>query len=362
LIGYIAMQQKQAAALRGLDRPREQSWPGSLLPGTTTRARRRAAAPRAISLALQGGGSFGAFTWGVLDRLLEDETIALDAISGASAGAVNAVVLADGLAAGGREAARAALERVWRRLSNAAPLAPFGQLGQGMAASATSAIELSAQLLSPYQLNPFGLNPLRDILADEVDFARLRAGAPVRLLIAATRVRDGRVRLFRDDEITLDAVLASTCLPLLHHAITIEGEWYWDGGYSANPPLRQLVIDTKANDIVLVQLTPEGEDGVPHLSPDIARRLREIAFNGPLQKEIEALGDLAELCKGAGLFRSRFCRKLQRLRLHRIAAEESVDDLHRTSALALDWPFLTRLKESGRAAAAEWLARPPQGT
>jgi len=306
---------------------------------------------RLLSLALQGGGSFGAFTWGVLDHLLETEGVAFDAVSGTSAGAVNAVVLANGLAQGGPSEARRQLAHLWKRLSRAAPLASLGS------ASATSAaIEFSTRVVSPYQFNPLGVNLLRDILVAEVDFARLRKSSPVRLLIAATRVSDGRVRIFREHEITLEAVLASACLPHLHHAVEIDGEWYWDGAFSANPPLRQLVADSRTNDIVLVQIAPEQQAGLPRLSSQIARRAAQIAFNGPLQKEIEALDDMCALCKDNGPFRSAACRKLERLRLHRIVAEESVDGLHQASALRLDWSFLLRLKESGYAASAVWLA------
>jgi NTE family protein len=197
-----------------------------------------------------------------------------------------------------------------------------------------------------------------------VDFDRLRTALPVRLLIAATRVRDGRLRLFRDEEVTLDAVLASTCLPLLQHAVSIDGEWYWDGGYAANPPLTHLVATSEASDIILVQLTPTEYDGRPTLSPQIVKRLQQIAFNSPLLKEIEALEALRELSEREGLFSSRFRRKLQRLRLHRIAAEDAFKGLDQTSALNLDWSFLTRLRDSGRAAAEEWLAtqEPFQGT
>src|SRR5258708_5095434 len=241
-------------------------------------------AKKNLSLALQGGGSFGAFTWGVLDRLLEQSSIAIDMVSGASIGAVNAVILADGLAEGGPAAARERLARFWTRVSDPSPFGRFG-----LTSATIAAFELSTRVFSPYQFNPLGLNPLRQILAEEVDFARLRRASPVRLLVAATRVKDGRLRLFRNDEITLDAVLASACLPLLHHAVEIEGESYWDGGYSANPPLRQLVIDSKADDVVVVQITPQKRAGVPHLSPDIVRRANQITFNSLLQKEIEAL-------------------------------------------------------------------------
>jgi NTE family protein len=305
---------------------------------------------RLLSLALQGGGSFGAFTWGVLDRLLEQGGIALDTVSGTSAGAVNAVVLADGLAEGGPAAARDRLQRFWRRVSRAA-----GFTGAARVA-ATSALELSARVFSPYQFNPLDLNPLRDILAQEIDFERLRRNSPVRLLIAATRLRDGRLRLFREHEITLEAVLASASLPLLHHAVAIEGEWYWDGGYSANPPLRQLVGDSKATDIMVVQITPEEQEGVPRLPSQIARLVAQFTFNGPLRRDIEALDDLCALCREEKIFRSRLCRKLTRLRLHHLVAERTVAQLHRASALNVDWNFLAALKQAGRDATETWLA------
>jgi len=304
-----------------------------------------------LSLGLQGGGSFGAFTWGVLDRLLEEEHIRFDTLSGASAGAVNAVILASGLAQGGRSLARERLERFWRQVSTAGMFSPMSRLGQ----SAAATIDISTRMVSPYQFNPLGLNPLRALLAEHVNFEHLRKAPPFRLLIAATRVKDGRVRIFGTDEISLDAVLASACLPLLQHAVEIDGEWYWDGGYSANPPLRRLIMDSKTDDIVLVQVTPESDEAVPHLSPAIARRISRIAFNSPLQREVEGLADFRDLCRAEGVFRSRFCRKLERLRLHRIVAEAAVEGLHRESAYNVDWAFLTKLKDSGRRAAEDWL-------
>jgi NTE family protein len=179
--------------------------------------RRVVAKRRRVSLALQGGGSFGAFTWGVLDRLLEDESITFDALSGASAGAVNATLLASGLAQGGPSAARAGLERFWRRASEAAPRAHAGL-----------AVEVAVRHLSPYQFNPFNLHPLKTLLAEEVDFDALRRHSKLKLLIATTRVRDGRLRIFREKAITFDVILASTCLPVLHHAVSIDGEAYWE--------------------------------------------------------------------------------------------------------------------------------------
>jgi NTE family protein len=308
---------------------------------------------RAVSLALQGGGSFGAFTWGFLDRLLEEEDVTFDAVSGASAGALNAVLLADGLAAGGPEEARRRLEHFWHAIGHA----PHLPIGQGHPPGAAALFELSTRFASPYQFNPLGLNPLRGMLNEEVDFERLRAQSPVRLLIAATQVKDGRLRIFREDEMTVEAVLASSCLPFLHHAIEIDGETFWDGGYSANPPIRQLVLDSRARDIILVQLIPETHAEVPRLSGEISRRMQEIAFTTSLHKELEALEDLREMCRRSPLTHSGTCRTLRNLRFHRVVADDFVEGLEQESALDTRWTLLTRLKEQGCVAAAEWLAK-----
>ena len=310
-------------------------------------------AHRQVSLALQGGASFGAFTWGVLDRLIEDDQLDFDIISGTSAGALNAVLLASGLAEGGRLGARHRLEHFWTSLSKLAPVSSwnFGLWGTVMAA-----LQASAHAVSPYQFNPLGLDPLRDLLLKEIDFDRLRAVRPVGLLIATTRVKDGQLRLFREDEITVDVVLASCCLPMLHQAVEIDGEAYWDGGFSANPPLRQLAMETVAREILLVQIMPAESETVPQSSADISRRASILAFNASLQREIEALEALRAGCKQAGLFASAMCRKLNRLRLHRITATDSLVGLARESMLNTTPAFLTRLRESGAKAASAWLA------
>jgi NTE family protein len=219
-----------------------------------------------------------------------------------------------------------------------------------------AAVELAQHNISPYVFNPLGINPLRDLLTAEVDFDRLRAERPVPLLIAATRVSDGRLRLFREHEITVEAVLASCCLPRLHHAVEIGGETYWDGGFSANPPLRQLAIETAAEDILLVQLMPEQAASTPRGGRDIAAHLTRLAFAEPLLKELEALEDLRRLC-GTQVLAYGLCRKIARLKLHRLAAADAVPNLSDHSPLATDWPFLGRLHEAGRAAAGSWFTR-----
>jgi NTE family protein len=299
-------------------------------------------APERLSLALQGGGSFGAFTWGVLDRLLERE-IAFDAISGASAGAVNAVLLASGLLTG-RDEARAALAGFWRRMSDSASFLPSASL-------ASVAMNAGFGLfsgLSPYQFNPFDLNPLREALAATVDFEGLRARSPVKLLVAATRVRDGQLKIFRNDELSVDSVIASACLPLVHHTIEIEGEPYWDGGYVANPPLIPLVQASDCAHLLIVQVTPAKSEHLPTNSREIVKRLDQIHFNATLNAELEAL-KLAKMLRATP--------KLRRLHIGRISAQDEFEGLADENATNLGWDFLERLRDAGRNATDLWIAQ-----
>jgi NTE family protein len=295
--------------------------------------------PKTLSLALQGGGSFGAFGWGVLDRLLEEPHIDFDAISGSSAGAVNAVLLASGMIEGGREGAQARLSRFWTRVSRTAALMPKSP-------PLEAGFEFLMRSMSPYQFNPFDVNPLREALAEEVDFERLRERSEIRLLLGATRVRDGRLRILTNTELTVDAVLASACLPLLHHAIELDGEPYWDGGYAANPPLIPLVRASRAAHVLIVQVIPSTSERLPVLPREIAARIEQIQFNATLNSELETLkyGKLI----GA-------TEKLRRLRIGRISADEQFEGLAEESARNLDWGFLQRLHVGGRAAADLWI-------
>jgi NTE family protein len=338
---------------------------GALIPATLGRWARVAHAatkPRrkrlGLSLALQGGGSYGAFTWGVLDRLLETVDITLESVSGTSAGAVNAAIMASGLARGGRAEARAALARFWRQASTRGSFGPLGNavVQPSFAGAAHVALDLSSRLFSPYQTNPLDLNPLRDILAQEIDFDVLRHASPIRLLVAATHVGEGRTRLFTERDLSLNALLASCCLPLLHRAVELDGDWYWDGGYTANPPLLPLIARSRTDDVLIVQLTPMRGAAQPTSSPQIVRRLNQITFNAPLLRELEALATLGTLYGRTLALLSPMARRLRRLRLHRIAAEDGFDGLDLASPLDLDWPFLQRLHDAGRAAADGWLA------
>src|SRR5215208_7266035 len=227
-------------------------------------------------------------------------------------------------------------------------------------ASSNATLTAMAPRLSPYEFNPFDLNPLREILAGEVDFDVVRTKAPVRLLLGTTRVSDGSLRIFSTEEVTSDVVLASACLPHLHHAVTIDGEPYWDGGYAANPPLMPLVTTTKASDVLVVQIVPSNGSELPTTSPEIDKQLNQITFSTSLQKDLEALSMMTQLSQAEGeTSNSRLGRKLQRLQLHRIAAEDHVDGLSGSKFTDTDWAFLLHLRDQGRAAADTWLLSQP---
>ena len=293
-----------------------------------------------VNLALQGGGSHGAFTWGVLDRLLEDERVAIEGISGASAGALNGAILAYGLTSGGREAARRALSRFWTGVADTLP-----------SALAESLVFL-ARFLSPQQFNPLNLNPLRDILLAQIDFGRLRAECEQELFIAATNVRTGKPRLFRTHEITADVLLASTCLPWIHRTVEIDGEAYWDGGLSANPPVRPLLYDCESRDIVLVLLQPMQAPALPISVDDIWSRLTEMGFSSALHAELEGIALAQRDALRSLLPVGRLERRLRRLRLHRICAPLAASMHSRFNTRSV---FMHALHEAGREQADGWL-------
>ena len=337
-------------------------------------------APRQlIDLALQGGGSHGAFTWGVLDRLLEDETLEIAGVSGTSAGAMNAVALAAGLMEGGREGARAGLRRFWERVAQTSPFthleaSPFGPwvdaavpFLQHFTSTWQQAARFVGSQFSPYQLNPLNLNPLRDILAETVDFERVRACHHTQLFIAATHVATGELRVFRQDELTADMVLASACLPLLFQAVEIDGEAYWDGGYAGNPTLLPLIAETPADDLLLVQINPSRRDRVPTQADEILDRAGEVTFNASLLKELRTIGLIKELLDDAGrpdsCFRRPLFRRLDDLRLHQLDAGEQLAAFGAASKTQTNGSFLLQLHAIGREAAEHWLTthRPQVG-
>jgi len=306
--------------------------------------------PLLIDLALQGGGSHGAFTWGVLDRLIEEPWLKIDGISGTSAGAMNAAVMASGLEHGGVDGAKAALETFWKAVSEAARFSPMQRGPWDMLSGKWTlensplymASELMTRMFSPYELNPLNAHPLRGILAETVDFDCL-AAAPVKLFITATNVRTGAGRIFRNAEITPDVLLASACLPTMFQAVEIDGEHYWDGGYIGNPTITPLVRECDSNDTILVQINPIVRDEVPRTAREIMNRLNEVAFNSPLVKElrmIALLNKVADVGHGEGAMWAR-------MRIHRIASDR-VTEVDSTSKLITEWTFLQGLRNEGR--------------
>lgn len=314
--------------------------------------------PIVVDLALQGGGAHGAFTWGVMDRLLEERWFEIDGISGTSAGAMNAAVLADGYAEGGAAGARARLETFWRRVSDAASLSPLRRgpldvmLGRWTLDSSPVFIgmDLLTRLFSPYELNPFGYNPLAEILDETIDFQRLST-APIRLFITATNVRTGRGRVFRNAEITPEVLLASACLPTIFQAIEIDGEPYWDGGYAGNPTMTPLVRDCDSDDTILIPINPVTRPGTPRTAGDILNRLNEVSFNSALLKELRMMALLRQIADPGHTEGARWAR----MRIHMIQSEIMVS-LGHSSKLNAEWPFLLMLRDEGRRAAEAFLA------
>jgi NTE family protein len=324
--------------------------------------------PKHIDLALQGGGAHGAFTWGVLDRLLEEEQLEIDGISGTSAGAMNAVVLADGLMQNGRAGAREALRRFWSQVTNASGVSPLpnplGALFRAWTSDASPFhmyMDWMTRMWSPYQLNPFDLNPLRDIVTRLVDFKRVRACNKIKVFIAATNVRTGTLREFRIHELTPDAVMASACLPLIFQAVEIEGEAYWDGGYLGNPSLLPLVEESPAHDLVLVQINPVRRDELPRQPQQIMDRINEITFNSSLVKELRSIALLKQLIEDERLphdsLEGHLFRQIDALRLHRIDGTDALIRLGAATKMQAGWTMVRRLHGYGREAADDWLAR-----
>ena len=320
----------------------------------------RGAEVRRINLALQGGGAHGAFTWGVLDRLLEDDRIEIEGITGTSAGAVNGTVMAYGLTVGGRPEARRVLRRLWERIAKVAALSPLQPsaldrlMGPGRMDFSPGywVMDMMSRVLSPYQYNVFDLNPLRSILAEMVDFEALRGCEAVKLFVSATNVKRGRIKVFELSEMELDAVVASTCLPFLHQAVEIGEEAYWDGGYMGNPAIYPLIYNTDSRDILLVQLNPINTDSVPTSAQEIMDRLNVLTFNASLMREMRAINFVTRLIDDGFDHGGR----LKRLLLHVIHAEDVMAELGVYSKLNADRAFLEHLFEIGRARTDAWLA------
>ncbi len=310
-----------------------------------------------IVLALQGGGSHGAFTWGVLDRLLQESSLTIEGVSGTSAGAMNAAVMADGHEKGGNEGAREALDAFWRRVSHAAAYSPLQRSPMDVLLGRWSldyspvyvAFDVMTRIFSPYDLAFGSANPLAKVLADSIDFNRL-AKAKTKLFITATNVTTGRPRVFRNPELSPDVLLASACLPHMFQAVDIDGEAYWDGGYSGNPTITPLVQDCIADDTVLVAINPVERPGIPRSAREILNRLNEVSFNAVLLKELRMIALLRKVANAA----DKEVAHWSRMRIHMIQSDMMVE-LSASSKLNAEWEFLRMLRDEGRRSAGAFL-------
>jgi len=318
-------------------------------------------APKMINLALQGGGSHGAYTWGILDRLLEEKDIEIHGVSGTSAGAMNAVVLSDGFRKGGREGAKESLHNFWEEISAmSAFMNPNHQTFAEHVAEGWNIdksfgyqwFEALTRMFSPYQLNPLNINPLRNLLAKIIDWDNINGGGKIPVFITATSVTTGRPRVFRCHEINEDVLLASACLPLLYQSVQIDGEPYWDGGYMGNPSIWPLIYHTDVSDVLLLQINPLVRNGTPKTSHEIMNRMNEITFNSSLIAEMRAINFVAELVEHHKLDENEY----RKIHMHMINAPAESYGLNASSKVNTDWTFLQFLHGIGREKADAWIA------
>ena len=314
---------------------------------------------RKINLSLQGGGAHGAYTWGVLDRILEDERIVIEGVSGTSAGAMNAAVMVDGYERAGRKGAKEALENFWTSVSELGELGPiqhapfqkmFNQWNLDWSPS-YAFFDIFTRLFSPYVTNPLNINPLKDILVNSIDFKRLQETDLIHLFVTATSVTTGQPRIFNRTEITADSLMASACLPFMFQAVEIEGDYFWDGGYMGNPAIWPLTYHCESNDIVIVEINPVVRREKPTEAKDIINRLNEISFNSSLISEIRAIHFVNKLLDENHLDSDKY----RKLHLHLIASTEEMQGLNASSKLNASWEFFSYLKDMGRTAADKWI-------
>lgn len=316
-----------------------------------------------INIGLQGGGAHGAFVWGVLDKFLEDGRIKIEAISATSAGSMNGIIYSYGLHKGGRQGARDLLFEFWKRVSEMGQiyspvhLFPWDHLANGWKADKSIGYYFFSSLtnaLSPYEFNPLNINPLREVLEKLIDFKELRTCSAIKLFLSATNVRTGRIRVFPIEELTIDAVLASACLPYLFQSVQIEDEFYWDGGYSGNPAIFPLFYHTKSRDILIIHTNPIKRHEIPKTIEDIHNRIIEITFNSSLTKEIRAITFVQKLLQEKWL-KEEYRGHFKDILLHSIRGDKTMSELSVPSKFNTDWDFLMYLFTRGRAAGDEWI-------
>lgn len=313
------------------------------------------------NFALQGGGAHGAFTWGVLDRIFEDGRLQINAISGSSAGAMNAVVAADGLMQDGNDGARQSLANFWHSMSEHGRFSPVQRhpidmmMGNWTLQNSPGyhMMDQLSRLMSPYQLNPLNLNPLIDVLSETVDFERVRQCDILKLFISATNVETGKVKVFDRKQLTAEMVMASACLPLVFQAVEIDGVPYWDGGYMGNPVLFPFHSHTDCADIVVVQINPIVRKDAPQTAHDIMNRINEISFNGSLLKELRSIEFVSRLIREGKLSADEY----RDTHIHIIENQDAMIPMGASSKMNVEWKFLCHLRDLGRDTASVWLEK-----
>lgn len=314
---------------------------------------------KSINLALQGGGSHGAFTWGVLDYFMEDGRVSVEGITGTSAGAMNAAMLAHGYMEGGADGAREALETFWRQVAYLGSMSPVKRSPLNILTGdwdldnspAYLMLDLFSRMASPYHTNPLNVNPLLDLVDSTIDFDKVRACSQLKLFVAATNVHTGKIKVFNREELTADMLLASACLPTYYQAVEIDGVPYWDGGYVGNPPLYPLFDTTKSRDVIIVQINPIERNETPKSAQEIQNRINEISFNSSLLRELRAIEFVTRQLREDKLDTNRYSEIL----VHRIEATEQINPLSASSKINSEWAFLTHLRDIGRTSAKAFL-------
>lgn len=316
-----------------------------------------------INLALQGGGAHGAFCWGILDFLLEDGRVNFEGVSATSAGAVNAVVLAQGLLNGNYEEARLVLHDFWETISNRGipyelfnPFSNYNPLKKEDNFSLEysflyNAFDFMSKVLSPYQFNPFNINPLRQILEEKVNFAQINEKSKIKLFLCATNIETCKIRIFMNQSISVEAVLASACLPFLFQSVEIDGEYFWDGGYIGNPAIYPLIYNCQCQDVVIVHINPINRKGIPKTATEILNRINEISFNSSLMREMRAISFVSKLIDNKTIEKS----KMKKMFIHSIRSDDEMARHSVSSKMNTNWKFLLHLKEEGRKVAKFWI-------
>lgn len=317
---------------------------------------------KAITLALQGGGAHGAFTWGVLDKFLETQLFRIDGISATSAGSMNAVVLAQGMENGGEEGARSLLYDFWRAMSDYGKTfgittsLPIDFILEPYLKAPVNFLFFNAManLFSPYQFNPSNFHPIRDVLENILDIEKIKKSAKTKLFICATNVKTGKIRIFNQAELSIEAILASACLPKLFQAVEVDREYYWDGGYLGNPAIFPLIYHTKVHDVIIVHTVPIVRDDIPSSVIEIDTRLREISFNSSLMREMRAIAFVGKL-KEEGWLKKKYESRVRKMFIHCLRADQALKDFPLFTVFSPDWDFLVQLRDLGRQAAEIWL-------